>query len=320
MAKKKILISRKLPDLIEQRANRDYEAKLNPEDQQYSDEALVAAAEGMHALLVTPTDKLYSDLIAQLPNSVQVIATFSIGTDHIDIQAARGRGIAVTNTPGVLTEATADCTTLLMLGAARRASEGERLVRQRAWQGWKPSLLVGADLNGRRLGIYGMGQIGRAVAHRARALGMEIHYHNRHRLSPELEEGAVYHEEAEGFLKSADVLSLNAPGTPDTKHFLNSRSIAHLPAGAIVVNTARGSLIDDEALIAALQDGRVRAAGLDVYEGEPNIHPGYLDLPNTFLLPHIGSATEDTRVAMGNAALDNIDAVLADRTPPAPVG
>lgn len=319
MTRARLLITRKLPDSVEQRAVRDYDATLNPDDHPYDGEALIRAAADQDALLITPTDKLSAALIERLPDGIRVVATFSIGTDHIDLDAARKRGLTITNTPGVLTDATADCALLLMLGAARRAFEGEQLVRTRRWSGWTPTQLIGADLGGKRLGIFGMGQIGRAVANRARAFGMSIHYSNRRRLTPDLEGDAVFHADPEALLRVSDVLSLNAPGTPETRHFLNARTLNLLPHGAIVINTARGSLIDDEALIDALKSGRIRAAGLDVFDGEPRVHPGYLDLPNTFLLPHLGSATERTRIAMGNSALDNIGAVLAGRQPPAPV-
>lgn len=222
----------------------------------------------------------------------------------------------MTNTPGVLTDATAEVAMLLMLGAARRASEGERMIRSGTWSGWAPTQLLGLQLSGRRLGIFGMGRIGQAVARRARAFGMTIHYAGRRRLPPEEEQGALYHADVDDFLAHCDVLSLHCPATPETYHWLNAARIARLPDGAVVVNTARGSVIDDAALIDALRSGKVEAAGLDVFENEPALDPRYRDLSNTFLLPHLGSATVETRNAMGFKALDNLDAFFAGREPP----
>jgi lactate dehydrogenase-like 2-hydroxyacid dehydrogenase len=218
-----------------------------------------------------------------------------------------------------VTVATAEIAMLCMLGAARRSWEGQKMLRDRQWFGWHSEQLLGRRLDRKRLGIFGMGKIGRALAKRARGFEMEIHYHNRRRLSPEDEQGAIYHDSLDSLLAVSDVISLNAPATPETRSVLNAETIAKLPRGAIVVNTARGDLIDDEPLIAALKSGHVAYAGLDVFRGEPRINEGYYDLPNTFLLPHMGSATVEARNEMGFAALDNIDAVLAGREPPYPV-
>lgn len=310
-----LLVTRRLPDAVQARAAADYDARLNADDRPYDSDGLVAAAAGADAILCCGGDKLTAETLARLPSGVRAVATFSVGTDHIDLEAARRRGLVVTNTPDVLTDATADVALLLMLGAARRASEGERMVRAGAWTGWTPTQLLGTHLGGKRLGILGMGRIGQAVARRARAFGMTIHYTNRSRLSPEREEGATFHPDAHELLTVSDVLSLHFPATQETRHWLNAERLALLPAGAIVVNTARGTVVDDEALIAALASGRLAAAGLDVFENEPNLHPGYRDLPNTFLLPHMGSATRETRDAMGFRALDNLDAYFAGREP-----
>ncbi|RMF04430.1 MAG: D-glycerate dehydrogenase, partial [Alphaproteobacteria bacterium] len=244
---------------------------------------------------------------------------FSVGTDHIDLEAARARGIRVCNTPDAVTISTAEITMLLMLAAAHRAHEGEALLRNRQWTGWEPTQLLGIRLHGKRLGILGLGQIGRAVAARARAFGMEIHYHNRNRVPEEEAAGAVYHESFDSLLAVSDVLSLHAPSTPATRHIVNAEAIGKLPPRAILVNTARGDLVVDDDVIAALKSGRLAAAGLDVYDGEPNIHEGYYGLENAFLLPHMGTSTVEARNEMGFAALDNIDAVLAGREPPYPV-
>lgn len=313
--KPKLLVTRNLPAAVERRLARDYQAKLNPDDRLYDSDGLIEAAAGMDGLLPCPTDRLDAAVLARLPAGVKIIATYSVGFDHIDLAAARGRGLVVTNTPDVLTDATADIALLLMLAAARRAHEGEALVRADGWTAWSPKFMLGVHLGGKRLGILGMGRIGQALAMRARALGMAVHYHNRRRLPAAQEQGAVFHEAAETLLAVSDVLSLHCPASADTHHFLNARRIALLPDGAIVVNTARGAVVEDDALIAALAGGKVFAAGLDVFEGEPRIHPGYRNLPNVFLLPHLGSATLETREAMGFRALDNLDAFFAGREP-----
>ncbi|PWC79848.1 D-glycerate dehydrogenase [Azospirillum sp. TSH64] len=313
-----LLLTRRLPDAVEARASRDYRAVLNPEDRAFSGEEIAArAAEaGADAVLCCAGDRLDAAAIAALPQSVRVLATFSVGTDHIDLEAARARGLTVTNTPDVLTDATADIALLLLLGAARRASEGERMIRANAWTGWTPTQLMGTHVGAKRLGIVGMGRIGQAVAARARAFGMAIHYSNRRRLAPELELGAIYHADPEAMLPVCDVLSLHFPATAETRHWLNADRIERLPPGAILINTARGSVVDDGAVIDALKRGRLAAAGLDVFENEPNLHPGYRDLANAFLLPHLGSATVETRNAMGFKALDNVDAATAGRPAP----
>jgi lactate dehydrogenase-like 2-hydroxyacid dehydrogenase len=310
-----VLVGRKLPEAVEARLVRDYRPRLNPDDRLYSADELVAAAEGAAAILPCHTEHLTADVIAKLPASVRAICNYSVGVDHVDLAAAKARGLIVTNTPDVLSDATAEIAILLMLGAARRAGEGEHLVRTATWKDWSPSFMVGRQVTGKRLGMVGMGRVGQVVARRARGFDMAIHYHNRRRLDPAAEAGAIYHETLDSLLGVADVLSLNCPSTPETKGLLDAETIACLPDGAIVINTARGALVDDEDLIAALASGKVAAAGLDVYNNEPDIHPGYRELPNTFLLPHIGSATLETRDAMGFRALDNMDAIFAGRTP-----
>jgi len=316
MAKPVLFVTRRLPPAVEARAARDYDARLNPEDVPRSGADIIRLAEGAAAILCCPAERLDSATIAALPDTVRVIATYSVGYDHIQIEAAAARGITVCNTPGVLSVATAETVMLLILAAARRAGEGERLVRSGQWQGWAPTQLIGTQVSGKRLGIFGMGRIGREVARMARAFEMEVHYRDQARLPGNLEEGAIFHDTDDGFLPHCQVLSLNAPGGASTHHWLNAERIALLPRGAVVVNSARGTLIDDAALIAALQGGQVGYTGLDVYAGEPMVDPGYLRLHNIVLLPHLGSATVETRDAMGFLALDGIDAVLAGRTPP----
>ena len=310
-----LLITRRLPPAIEARAQRDYEARLNAEDRRVTGADVLARAEGAAAILCCPAEKLDAATIAALPDSVRVIGTFSVGFDHIDMPAARARGIPVVNTPDVLSVATAECALLLILMAARRAGEGERVVRAGAWTGWAPTQLLGTGVCGRRLGIFGMGRIGRELARMAQGLGMAVHYRDQQRLPPEQEHGATFHDSDESFLPVCDVLSLHAPGGAGTRHWLNAERIAQLPHGAVVANAARGTLIDDAALVAALRSGQVAAAGLDVYQQEPHIDPALLAQENIVLLPHLGSATRETRDAMGHLVLDGIDAVLAGRTP-----
>ncbi len=315
MSKPVLVVTYRLTDEVEARIARDFVSRY-PEGAPYTTEELLAAAEGADALLVTSVNKLDASFFARVSSSVKVIATFSVGYEHIDLAAAGRRGIPIANTPGVLTEATADIAMLLLLAASRRATEGQELVRTARWKGWKPTDLLGWQVGGKVMGIYGMGRIGQAVAQRARAFGMRIHYCNRSRLAAEVAGDAVFHESPQELLRVSQFLSLHAPSTPETRHFLNARTLALLPRGAVVVNTARGGLVQDDDLIAALKSGQVAAAGLDVFEGEPDINPGYRELKNVFLLPHLGSATVETRTAMGMLALDNIDAVLAGRKAP----
>lgn len=314
MAKPVLLVTRRLPPAIEARAARDYEARLNSEDAPWfrdgAEIARRAAAAGAAGLLCAAGDPLDAATIAALPAGLRIIATFSVGHDHIDLAAARARGIVVTNTPEVLSFATAECAFTLMLMAARRAGEGERLVRAGRWEGWAPTQLLGVTLEGKALGIAGFGRIGRELAAMARGFRMRIHYRDLRRAPPELEQGAVFHESDDSFLGAIDILSMHMPGGAATRQWLNAERLARMKRGAIVVNSGRGSSVDDAALVAALASGHIRAAGLDVYDGEPRIFPGYLGLENVVLLPHLGSATEETRDAMGHRALDNLDAVL----------
>ncbi len=311
-----VFVTRKLPDAVTARLQSSYNARINPEDRLYSPQEVIAGAANADALLVCPTDKLTDEMIEVLPRSIRMIATFSVGHEHINLGAAKARGLVVSNTPDVLTDATADIAMLLMLGAARRAHEGEKIIRSNSWNSWGTTYMLGVHITGKRLGILGMGRIGQATAKRARGFDMTIHYSNRRRLPPELEQGAIYHANPDDMLPHCDVLSINCPASPETYHFLDAARIARLPDGAIVVNTARGAVVDDDALIAALKSRKLWAAGLDVFENEPNIHPGYRALDNTFLLPHLGSATVDTRNAMGFKCLDNLDAFFAGKVPP----
>jgi lactate dehydrogenase-like 2-hydroxyacid dehydrogenase len=310
-----ILVTRKLPDAVEARLRRDYDVRLNPGDILYSGDEIIERAKDVDAILPCHTEKFSAEVIARLPGRVRAIANFSVGYDHVDLQAAKARGIIVTNTPEVLSDATAELTLMLMLGAARRAGEGERLVRTGAWKDWSPGFMVGTQVTGKRLGILGFGRVGQVVARRARGFDMEIHYHDVRRMAPEREEGATYHPTPEELMPHCDFLTLHCVSSPETFRLLNAGRIALLPDGAIVVNASRGAVVDDDALIAALKSGKLTAAGLDVYQNEPDIHPEYRRLPNVFLMPHIGSATKETREAMGFRALDNLDAIFSGREP-----
>ena len=315
-ARARILCTRRMPPNVTARLERDYDATLNPTDAVFTTDQLVAACDGYDGVFCASSERFSKDVINALPKSVRIISTFSVGYEHIDVAAARARGVVVTNTPEVLTDATADVAMLCLLGAARRASEGERHVRGGHWKAWHTELLLGTHLGAKRLGIFGMGRIGRAVAQRARAFGMSIHYHNRSRLPPEQELGAQYYPTLDSLLPMCQFLSINAPSSPATVGALNAERIALLPRGAVVVNTARGNMVDDDALIAALRSGQVAAAGLDVFDGEPNLNPAYRELDNTFLLPHLGSATHETRDAMGFCCLDNLDAFFGGKSCP----
>ncbi|MGI9303705.1 MAG: 2-hydroxyacid dehydrogenase [Gammaproteobacteria bacterium] len=310
-----VVVGRKLPAAVEARLQRDYDARFNVEDRLYSRGELVRLLQAADAVVPCHTEKLPADVIAELPDGFRAICNYSVGVDHVDLAAAKSRDIVVTNTPNVLSEATAEIAMLLMLGAARRATEGDQLVRAGRWRVWSPAFMVGTQVTGKRLGIVGMGRVGQVAAHFARGFDMKIHYYNRRRLDRATEHGAIYHETLESLLPQCDFLSLHCPATPQTQGLLNRERIAQLPDGAIVINTARGAIVDDDALIEALKAGKLAAAGLDVFNNEPNIDPRYYDLENTFLLPHVGSATHETRDAMGFRALDNLDAIFAGTQP-----
>jgi lactate dehydrogenase-like 2-hydroxyacid dehydrogenase len=310
-----VMVTRQLPKAVEERLLRDYEPKLNGQDKVYTSDEILEHAQGVQAIIPCHTEKLTAQVIAKLPDSVRAICSFSVGYDHIDLAAAQARGIIVTNTPEVLSDATAEVAMLLLLGAARRAYEGEHEIRTDSWADWSATYHLGLQVSGKRLGIIGMGRVGQIMARRARGFDMEIHYYNRKRLPPELEGDAIHYESVEALLPHCQFLSIHCPATPETHHLLNRERIALLPDEAIVVNTARGAVVDDEALIEALQSGKLFAAGLDVFNGEPAIDSRYRQLHNAFLLPHIGSATRETRDAMGFRALDNLDAIMNGQEP-----
>ena len=311
----RVLVTKRMMPDVEERASRIFEATLNPSDAPFTRQALVEQAQHYDGLLLTSFDKLGKDFIADLPPSIRIIATHSVGYDHLNIPLAKSRGIAVTNTPDVLTDATADIAMLLILGAARGASWGDRMVRQNQWGETTLISPLGFDVSGRALGILGMGRIGQAVARRAAGFGMELHYHSRNPVSREAGHGARYHGRFYDMLPHCHFLSINCASTVDTRGIVNGAAIAKLPDGAILVNSARGDIVDDEAVIDALQSGKLAAAGLDVFKGEPDIDPRYRALDNVFLLPHLGSATPGTRSAMGHKALDNLEAFFRGERP-----
>ncbi len=306
-----VLVTRKLPDTVEQKLAENFTTILNPDDQLYSSAEMLHLAEEADAILPCHTEKFSAETIAQLPARVKAIANYSVGVDHVDLDAAQQKQIIVTNTPDVLSDATAEIAILLMLGAARRASEGDRLVRSQQWKDWSPAFMVGRQITGKRLGILGLGRVGQVVARRTRGFDMTIHYHNRKPLDPDRAGDAIYHASVEALLTNIDVLSIHCPASDATRGLLNRERIATMHSDAILVNTSRGGVIDDDALVEALQTGVIAAAGLDVFNGEPTaIHPGYRQLDNVFLLPHIGSATHETRQAMGYRAIDNLVAIF----------
>jgi len=303
---KKVLITRRLLRPCEDKAKKLFDANLNLNDELYSQKKLLELSKGCDGILSSLTDKIDAETINNLPETVKIISNFAVGFGNIDVEAAKKRNIAVTNTPDVLTDATAEIAMLLILGACRRANEGINWVKKENWK-WSSDFLIGKQLTGSRLGILGMGRIGRAVAKLAKSFGMEIHYRNRSRLKPEIEAGAKYHESIKSLFLVSDVLSICCPATKETKDIINKETLEYFPTGAIITNVARGDMIDDEAMVQALTNRKIYAIGLDVYKGEPKIHPEYLKQPTAFILPHLGSATKKTRTAMADLALDNID-------------
>ena len=303
---KKILVTRKLLQSNEERLKTLYDVKLNSNDELYSQKKLIELSEDCDGILSALTDKLDADTINKLPKSVKILSNFAVGFGNIDIDAAKKINIAVTNTPEVLTDATAEIGILLILGACRRASEGIEGAKASNWK-WSADYLIGKQLTGTRLGILGMGRIGKKIAKIAKSLGMVIHYHNRSKLSPDKEDGSTYHQDLKSLLSVSDVLSVCCPASKETINLINKETLEYLPKGAVVTNVARGDIVDDEALIDALDRRKVYAVGLDVYKGEPNLNPGYLKHKSAFILPHLGSATKETRTAMANLAIDNLE-------------
>ena len=311
---KKILVTRNLLQDNETRVVNTFEAKLNKEDKVLSPEQVIDLSKDCDGILCVGGNKFDKKIINKLSPSVKIIANYAVGYNNVDTDAAKAKGITVTNTPEVLTDSTADVSILLLLGASRRAYEGRKAAENQNWV-WSTSLLLGKQMSNRKLGILGMGRIGRAVAQRAKGFGMEIHYHNRSRLSSELENGATYHENVKSLFAQSEFLSINCPATSETVNLLNEETINFLPDEVVIANAARGDVINDDAMIKAMKSGKVFALGLDVYNGEPKINEEYLKLDNLFLLPHLGSATKRTRIDMGDRAIDNLQEFFSNKKP-----
>jgi len=302
---KKIFFTRKLIQASEEFASSLFNVKLNVNDISLSKEEIICQSEDCDGIISSVTEVFDDEVISKLSRKIKIISNFGVGFSNIDIDAAKKRKIVVTNTPDVLTAATAEITILIILGAARRATEGMRYVRNKNWK-WSSDFLIGKELNNTRLGILGMGRIGRAVANIARSFGMKIHYCNRTRLTPDLEKESIYHDNIKSLFAVSDFLSINCSATGSTKHIINKKTLNYFPDGAVIANSARGEIIEDDAMIEALKNGKIYSLGLDVYNREPNIHPEYLTLSNVFILPHLGSATYKTRKAMSDLAVNNL--------------
>ena len=311
-AKPTVVVTRKLPDAVEVRMMELFEARLNTDDHPFTTEELIEAAGAVQVLVPTVTDAIDAAVLGAAGPSLKLIANCGTGVDHIDLSEADKRGITVTNTPGVLTEDTADLTMALILAAPRRISEGERLLRSGQWQGWAPTFMLGHRIAGQRLGIIGMGRIGQAVARRSRGFGLSVYYHNRNRVpeATETELDATYWDDLDQMLAHVDIVSVNCPLTKETHHLLSARRLGLLQSHAVVVNTARGEIIDEEALADALEQGKIGGAGLDVYSGAPNVNPRLLAAENAVLTPHMGSATLAGRIAMGEKVIVNIKSFI----------
>ena len=303
---KKILITRKLIKDSEDKASKTFNPIFNTNDELYSQSKVIDMSQGCDGILTSLTDKMDKETISKLPDTIKIISNFAVGFGNIDLNAAKEKGIAVTNTPDVLSDATAEIGILLILGACRRASEGIQSAKDGGWK-WSADYLIGKQLTGTRLGVLGMGRIGQKIARIAKSLGMVIHYHNRSKLPEDKENGATYHDNIKSLFSVSDVLSICCPATKETENMINKETVEYFPKGAVITNVARGDIVDDEALIDALNRRKIYAAGLDVYKNEPNLNPGYLKIKSAFILPHLGSATKDTRIAMANLAIDNID-------------
>ncbi|GHF32844.1 D-glycerate dehydrogenase [Seohaeicola zhoushanensis] len=313
-----VVVTRRLPEQVEARLGELFNVRLRSDDTPMSREELVAAARTADVLVPTITDTIDSTLLAQAGDRLKLIANYGAGVDHIDVATARQRGVLVSNTPGVLTDDTADMTMALLLAVIRRIPEGMAVMQSGKWDGWAPTAFLGGRVGGRRLGILGMGRIGQAVARRAAAFGMQVHYHNRKRLRPEIEEalGATYWESLDQMVSRMDVISVNCPSTPSTFHLLNARRLKLLKPTAVLVNTSRGEVIDEPALTRMLRDGEIAGAGLDVYEHGSEGNPALREMPNVVMLPHMGSATVEGRIEMGEKVIINIKTFEDGHRPP----
>ncbi len=318
MARPVVTVTRTLPQGVEDRMAKLFDMRFNTDDVELDGQGIVAATSGADAMVPTVTDSIDADVIAALPDSMKLIANFGVGVNHLDLNAAHARGISVTNTPGVLTEDTADLAMALLLAVARRVAEGERLVRSGGWRGWTPTFMIGHRVSGKRIGIIGMGRIGQAVARRARGFGLSVHYHNRKPVDSaiETELDATYCADLDAMLGEMDYVSINCPETSETRHLMTAERLALLQPHAVLINSARGGIIDEAALAESLSRNSFAGAGLDVYEQEPVIYPKLLVLDNVVLVPHLGSATHEGRVAMGQKVIDNLEAFAAGKELP----
>ena len=311
---KKIFVTRRLLKENEDKLKELFDVTLNTNDKIYKPEEIIEQSKGFDGILSSVTDPINAETISKLSDSIKIIANGAVGFGNIDIEAARKKNITVTNTPDVLTDATADIQILLLLGASRKAYEGRLAAEKQDWK-WSWDFLLGKQMSNKRLGILGMGRIGRAVAKRAKAFGMEIHYHNRSKLSSDLEDGAIYHDTLKGLFEQSEFLSVNCPATPETTKIINKETLGYLKKNTVIGNAARGDVVDDDAMVEAIKNGTVFAYGLDVYNGEPKIHPEYLKLKNIFLLPHLGSATKRTRWDMAYRATENLEQFFSGKKP-----
>ena len=316
--KPKVVVTRRLPATVENRMKELFDVELNKNDIPMSAKELAIAMGKADILVPTISDTIDSKLLARAGENLRLIASYGAGFDHIDVQTARQRGILVSNTPGVLTDDTADMTLALMLGVMRRFQEGASMIQKKSWDGWSPSAMLGTRLGGKRLGILGMGRIGSAVATRAKAFGMEINYHNRKKLHPALEapSEAIFWENFESMLAEIDVLSINCPHTPSTFHMINGGRLSLMKESAFIVNTSRGEVIDENALARALKNKKLAGAALDVFEARKEVNPQLRNLPNVMLLPHMGSATDEARIEMGEKVIINIKTFIDGHRPP----
>jgi len=316
--KPRVVVTRRLLNSVESRMSELFDAVLNTNDHAMSTQELAAAMADTDVLVPTLTDRIDAGLIEGAGDRLRLIANFGAGTEHIDLAAARARGIIVSNTPGVFTDDTADMTMALIISVPRRLAQGVRVLMSGQWQGWGPSALLGHRISGKVLAIIGMGRIGQAVAHRARAFGLEVIYNNRHRLPASVENmlSARYEPDLDALIANADILSLHCPASPETHHIINAARIASMKPSACIINTSRGDLIDEDALVSALQDGRLAGAGLDVFANEPVIHSRLLELPTVVAIPHLGSATFEGREASGERVIANIRFWIDGHRPP----
>ena len=312
-----VIVTRKLPASVELRMKELFNVRLNGDDKVFTKEDLIAAVKEAHVLVTTVTDEISGGVLSKAAPDLKMIANYGVGVDHIDLMSARDKRIIITNTPGVLTEDTADMAMLLILGITRRMSEGEKMLRAGKWKIWSPIGMLGMRLRDKNLGIIGMGRIGQALALRAKTFGLNIHYYNRQQINEDLEKSlcATYWASLDQMITQMNIISLNCSSTPDTHHIMSRRRIGLMQKNAYLINTTRGDVVDEDALIEALEEKMIAGAGLDVYKNEPNINPRLLNLDNVLLTPHMGSATDEARIAMGEKVIINVKTFLDGHSP-----